>query len=246
MADTQQSCKREVELTVGMLEIAAESDRVAAQYQAQARIPGFRPGKAPASMIKAKFASDIKQQVVENLVPKAFREYADKAELKIVGQPNVTDVHYHEGEPLKFKAEYEVAPEFDLNVYKGIEVPYDQPIVTDEDVETRLNAIRNQKADYVNVDPRPISAGEFAVVSLKSLSGVEGAPIEQDELMLEVGGEETLPEFTTGLMHMSPGEEKEIDVIYPEDYGAERLAGKTVKFHLTLKTIRIKELHGRR
>jgi trigger factor len=231
-----------VELTVGILEIAAETERVAAQYQQQARLPGFRPGKAPASMVKAKFAADIKQQVVENLVPKAFREYADKEELKVVGQPSVTDIHYHEGEPMKLKAEFEVAPEFELTVYKGIEVPYDQPIVKDEDVEARLNAIRAQKADYVNIDPRPVANGEFAVVALKSVAGVDGPPIDQDELMLEVGGEETLPEFNTALLGMNPGEDKEIDVAYPEDYGAERLAGKTVKFHLTLNGLRRKEL----
>ena len=241
MADTQ-TCKREVELTVGILELAAETDRVAAQYQQQVRLPGFRPGKAPATMVKSKFAADIRQQVVENLVPKAFREYAEKEQLKVVGQPNVNDVHYHDGEPLKFKAEYEVAPEFELGDYKGIEVPYDQPLVSEEDIDARLSAIREQKADYVNIDPRPVVNGDFAVVALKSISGVEGPPIEQDELMLEVAGEETLPEFNTGLLGMTPGESKEIDVAYPEDYGAQRLAGKTVRFHLTLNTLRRKEL----
>jgi len=231
-----------VELTVGILELAAETDRVAAQYQQQVRLPGFRPGKAPATMVKSKFAADIRQQVVENLVPKAFREYAEKEQLKVVGQPNVNDVHYHDGEPLKFKAEYEVAPEFELGDYKGIEVPYDQPLVSEEDIDARLSAIREQKADYVNIDPRPVVNGDFAVVALKSISGVEGPPIEQDELMLEVAGEETLPEFNTGLLGMTPGESKEIDVAYPEDYGAQRLAGKTVRFHLTLNTLRRKEL----
>jgi trigger factor len=227
---------------VGILEIAAETERVAAQYQQQVRLPGFRPGKAPASMVKTKFAADIKQQVVENLVPKVFRAYAEKEKLNVVGQPSVTDIHYHEGEPMKLKAEFEVAPEFELTVYKGIEVPYDQPTVSDEDIEARLNAIREQKADYVNIDPRAVANGDFAVVALKSLAGVDGPPIDQDELMLEVGGEETLPEFNTALLGMNPGEDKEVDVAYPEDYGAERLAGKTVKFHLTLKMLRRKEL----
>ena len=203
MSDTQ-TCKREVELTVGILELAAETDRVAAQYQQQARLPGFRPGKAPASMVKAKFATDIKQQVVENLVPKVFREYAEKEKLNVVGQPSVTDIHYHEGEPMKLKAEFEVAPEFELNVYKGIEVPYDQPVVAETDVEARLNAIRDQKADYVNIDPRPADGGDFAVVTLKSVAGVDGPPISQDELMLEVGGDETLPQIRTFIGAAAP------------------------------------------
>jgi trigger factor len=241
LADTQ-TCKREVELEVGILEVEAERDRVAAQFASQARLPGFRPGKAPAAMIRSRFATDIRQQLVENLIPKAFREYAEKNELKVIGQPNVVDIHFHDGSPLKFKTEYEVAPVFELGTYKGLEVPYVQPEVAEADVEARLNEIRGQKADYVNIDPRPAGKGDFAVVALRSISGVEGDPIKQDDMMLEVGGEETMEEFTAALQGMSPGEAKEVDVAYPADYGAERLAGKTVRFELALQMLRMKEL----
>jgi len=103
-----QSCKREVELEIGILEVAAETDRVTTQYTQQAKFPGFRPGKAPASMVKSRFGTDIRQQVVENLVPKAFRAHAEKENLKVVGQPTVTDVHFHDGEPVQ-EAEDQVA-----------------------------------------------------------------------------------------------------------------------------------------
>ena len=105
-------------------------------------------------------------------------------------------------------------------------MPYKDPQVTDEDVAKRLEEIRDQKADYSNVDPRPIADGDHAVISIESLSGAEGPPVKQDEMMLHVGAEDTLPAFTENLRGMSPGEEKDFDVAYPEDYGQAKLAGK--------------------
>jgi trigger factor len=237
-----QSCKREVELTVAAAEVEAETERVVAELQKRVRLPGFRAGKAPASLIRSRFQDDIRQEVVEHLVPRTFRAHAEKENLKVVGSPGVTEIHFHAGEPLKFKAEFEIAPEFELGEYRELEVPYEEPQVTGEDVEARLNAIRDQRADYVNVDPRPVEDGDYAVVALQSLAGVEGPPINQDEMMLHIGDADTLPAFSEGLRGASPGDTREIEVTYPENYGSERLAGKTVRFNVTLKGLRRKEL----
>ncbi len=105
----------------------------------------------------------------------------------------------------------------------------------------RLEEIREQKAQFVNVEPRPTAEGDYAVVSLDSLSGVD-QPIHQEEMVLHIGDKDTLPEFSTALLGMSPDEEKEFETTYPEDYGQERLAGKTIRFQMKLKTIRTKEL----
>lgn len=237
-----QTCKREVELTVAVAEVEAETERVVAALQKRVRLPGFRPGKAPVSLIRTRFQEDIKQEVVEHLVPRTFRAHADRENLKVVGNPGVTEIHFHAGEPLKFKAEFEVAPEFELGEYRELEVPYEEPKVTDDDVNARLETIRDQKADYVNVDPRPVEDGDFAVVALKSIAGVGGDPIDQDEMMLHIGDAETMPAFTEGLRGVTPGEAREIEVAYPENYGSERLAGKTVRFNVNLKGLRRKEL----
>jgi trigger factor len=215
---------------------------VTADVQKRAKLPGFRPGKAPASLIRKQFAGDIRQQVVENLIPKALQKQIEAENLNVVGRPDIKDLHFHEGEPMRFKAEFEVFPEIELGEYREVEVEYHEPEVTDEDVEKRLNEIRDQKAQYVNVDPRPIEDGDHAVVALESLSGVEGDPVKQDEMVLEIGGPDTFPAFSENLRGLSPGDEKEFEVTYPEDYGAARLAGKTVKFHATVKGIRRKEL----
>jgi trigger factor len=158
----------------------------------------------------------------------------------MVGSPNIVDVHFHDGEELHFKAEFEVFPEFELSEYRGVETPYAEPSVTDEDVAKRIEEIRETKATYANEDPRPLAAGDFAVVSLESISGTD-EPIRSDEIQIEIGGADTMPGFTENLTGVSPGEEKEIEVAYPEDYGREQLAGKTVLFKVAVKGIRRKE-----
>jgi trigger factor len=237
-----EGCRHSLEIAIPAEEVETETTRVAADVQKRAKLPGFRPGKAPASLIRKQFSSDIRQQVVENLIPKALQKQIEAENLNVVGQPDIRDLHFHDGEPLRFKAEFEVVPEIELGEYKDVEVPYADPQVTDEDVEKRLNEIREQKAQYVNIDPRPIENGDHAVVALESIEGVEGEPVKQDEMVLEIGGADTFEAFTENLRGLSPGDEKKFEVTYPEDYGAPRLAGKTIKFHATVKGLRRKDL----
>ena len=236
-----EGCKHEIEITVPVDEVAGETERVIARIQQKVRLPGFRPGKAPASLIRTKFAREIREDVLESLLPKYFDKHVQQEELRVVGRPSVKDVHFEAGEPLHFKAEFEVAPDINLGEYRGVTVHYAEPVVTDEDVAKRIDEVRDQKAQFINAEPRPAADGDYAVVSLDSKAGV-AEPIQQDEMILHVGDAETLPEFSEALRGMSPDEEKEFDVTYPEDYGQEKLSGKTVRFRMKLKMIRTKEL----
>jgi RpiB/LacA/LacB family sugar-phosphate isomerase len=237
-----EGCRHSLEISIPVQEVEAETSRVTEDVQKRARLRGFRPGKAPISIIRKEFGGDIRQRVLESLIPKHLEKEFETSNLNVVGQPDIKDVHFHDGEPLRFTAEFEVVPEIELGEYQGVEVPYQDPEVSDEDVEKRLNEIREQKAQYVNVDPRPIEKGDFAVVSLESVAGVEGEPVRQDEMVLEVGGADTFEAFTENLLGLTPGDEKEFEVEYPEEYAAKRLAGKKVTFHATVKGIRRKEL----
>jgi trigger factor len=237
-----EGCKHSLEISVPVQEVDSETARVTADVQKRAKLQGFRPGKAPASMIRKYFAEDIRKKVLEGLIPKHLQKQFQAENLNVVSTPDITEVHLHEGEPLRFKAEFEVAPEIELKDYKEIEVPYHDPEISDEDVNKKVEEIRGQKAEYVNVDPRPVEDGDHAVVSLESLSGVEGDPVKTDELTLEIGGGETLPSFTENLRGATPGAEREFDVTYPDDYGSARFAGKTIRFRALLKGIRRKEL----
>jgi len=231
-----------LEISVPVQEVESETARAVSGVQKRARLPGFRPGKAPVSLIRKQFAGDIRQQVLEALIPKFLQKQLEAENLNAVGTPNIRDVQLHDGEPLRFKAEFEVFPAIELKEYKGVEIPYHDPEVTDEDVSKRIEQVREQKAQYVNLDPRPAENGDYPVVALESITGVEGEPVKQEEMVLEIGGGDTFESFSVNLRGLSPGDEKEFAVAYPEDYGNDRLAGRTVTFHATLKGIRKKEL----
>jgi trigger factor len=237
---TAADCKRSVEIEIPLEEVEKTKERVTSSLRQRVRLPGFRPGKAPLSMIQSRFESDIRNEVLEMLLPQAFREKVDKGGYKVVGQPNITDLKFEAGQPIHFKAAFEVAPEFEIAEYRGLAAKYEEPQVSDEEVNERLEKMRTDKVEYVNLDPRPIEAGDFVLVHLKSLAGLAEA-ISQD-VQIEVSGTDTLPAFTEALVGMNPDETKTVDIAYGEDYGQENLAGKTVKFELTPKTLRRKEL----
>jgi trigger factor len=239
---TEASCKRTLEITVPVAEVESETERVVSSIQKKVRLPGFRPGHAPAALIRSRYKEDIRQEVLDSLLPKYFRKRVEDENLQVVGSPGASDVHFEAGEPLTFKIEFEVAPQIELKEYEGVTVVYQDPVITDEDVAGRLEALREQKAEYVDVESRPLSDGDYAVVALKSISGVDGPPVQQDELVLRIGDEDSLAEFSTNLRGVSPGEEREFDVTYPEEYAEQKLAGRTVRFQATVKTVRRKDL----
>jgi len=237
-----EGCRHSLEVSIPVNEVESEAQRVTLDVQKRANLPGFRPGKAPASLIRKQFAGDIRQKVLESLIPKFLQKQFEAENLNPVGTPDISDVHFHEGEPLRFKADFEVVPQIELGDYKDVEVAYHDPEISDEDVDKRIAELRDQKAQYVNVDPRPLENGDYAVVALESIGGIEGDPVKQDEMVLEIGGADTFEDFSENLRGSSPGDEKEFDVSYPENYGAPRMAGKTVRFHATVTGVRKKEL----
>ena len=238
---TAVDCKRSLEIEIPLEDVQKAKDEITESIRNKARLPGFRPGKAPVSLIRSRFQSEIRSEVLDKLLPQAFRARVEKEDIKVVGTPDIRDLHFEPDQPIRFKAEFEVAPSFEISPYHGLQVQYVEPGVTDEEVDARVESMRETKAEYVNVDPRPIENGDYVVVHLKSVSGI-AEPVEQDALQVQVGSDDTLPEFSQNLLGASPEEVKEFDVTYPEEYGQERLAGKTVRFQLTPKVIRRKEL----
>jgi trigger factor len=238
--ETAVDCKRSLEVEVPLEEVERARERVTNSIKERVRLPGFRPGKAPISLIQSRFQNEIRSEILESLLPQAFRDRVQKDDLKVVGTPDISDLHFEPGQPIRFKAVFEIAPQFDLGEYRGLPVKYEEPTVSDEEVTKRLDAMRESKADYVNLDPRPIETGDYVLVHLKSIEGL-AEPIDQD-VQIQVEADDTLPAFTENLLGASPEEVKEFNLTYPEDYAQERLAGKTVRFQLTPKVIRKKEL----
>jgi trigger factor len=236
---TNESTKREIAVQIPAEEVQRETDALIQKYQKLARLPGFRKGHAPASLIRQRFAEDIKTEVVEALVPRYFRQEAERQGLVPVSQPRVRDLHIHDGEPLTFKASFEVLPEIKVEGYR--ELRADQPVieVTDEEVEQALNQLRERQASYDAIEGRALADGDFAQIALdgKPREG-EGQPVHMDDVLVEIGGQNTMPEFTEHLRGSSAGEEKTFEVKYPEDSNDQRLAGKT--FDYTVKVLSLK------
>jgi len=239
LADT---LKQSLEVNVPAAEVDAEVQRAVAAIRQKVRLPGFRPGKVPADLILRRYAEDVREEVVRKLVGSHFWKRAEEQNLVVASVPDITDVHFEPGQPMRFKAEFEVAPTFELKEYKGLTVSYQDPEVSDEDVRQRLEEIREQKAEYFNVDPRPVEDGDYAVVALESVSGIAGPPVRQDEVVVRIGDPDTLAGFSENLRGQTPPAETQFEVSYPEDYGEARLAGKAVVFRARLKGIRRKEL----
>ena len=235
------SCKREIDIAVPWDDVRHESDRIIESFRRQARIPGFRPGKAPAAVVRSRYQKEIRQEIVEQLIPKFFHAEAVEKKYDIVGKPQFHDLEMEDGEPMTFRAEFEVVPEFELSDYRRLQVPYNEPEVTDEQLDAELEALRERHASFVNLDPRPLEDGDIAVLSLSS-DPPDGPKIDEEDTTIALAEEGTLPEFTENLRGRSPGETADFEVNYPEEFGNKELAGKTVSFHATVKGVRKKEV----
>ena len=241
MAGTE-NCTSELDIEIPWVEVEKESDKALKGLSKGVRVPGFRQGKAPKSVLKMRFKDEIKSEVLERLLPKYFWEKAEADNLKVVGTPDVADLHFEDNEPVKFKAVFEVFPDYELGNYRRLEVPYLEPVVEDSDVDAELERLRESQASYRNLDPRPLADGDLAVFSLKSEPVDDSPAVDQEETTLTIGADETLPDFSNALRGKSPDDEVDFEVTYPDDFASEKLAGKSIPFHAKVLGIREKEL----
>jgi trigger factor len=237
--------KREISIEIPADEVARETEIIIQKYQKVARLPGFRSGHVPASIIKQRFKEDLKSDVVEALVPRYFRKEAEKQGLIPVSQPQVTDLHIHEGEPLRFKAKFEILPEIVVEGYRELRADHPEITVKDEEVEDALNNVREQHATFTSIEGRPLAEGDFAQASMdgkpKDDDG-SAKPVHMDEVLIEIGGKNTVQEFTENLRGANAGDEKEFEVVYPEDTNDKRLAGKTFVYTVKIQALKEKKL----
>jgi trigger factor len=235
-------CERELNIEVPADVVKSETDNIVGRYQKLARVPGFRVGKVPAAVVRQRFAKEIRDDVIEALLPRYLREQTEKQHLAPISQPRVTDLHMEQGEPLRFKASFEILPEFKLAPYDDVRVETIDTNVTDEEVETALNNLRQQQATFNPVeDDRALTDGDFAVVSFKGTpkdGDAEAKPVEVNEIMVEIGGVNTVPEFTDHLRGAKPGEQRTFDVKYADDFADKRLAGKTLTYEVDVTAIK--------
>ena len=243
-------CTREVAIEVPAEEVTRHFRKVVKRYQKQARIPGFRLGKVPDTFIRTRFAEQIRQDVVEEILPEHFRAAIDKQDLKPVSQPQLTDLHLVDGEPLRFKAIFEILPDFSIDGYRDVKVPKPETDLTEAEYQSELARVLDSRSTMEPVlEERALAQGDWAEIDFhgidgqtETVEGVETDPIEGKGVLVEVGGPNTLPAFNEALRGASVGQELKFEVTYPDDFGEKRLAGKTIAYGIHVKAIKTKIL----
>lgn len=237
-----ETCKKELVIEIPVDVVRREADTVTAQYTKMARIPGFRPGRAPASLIRNRFRDDIKSEVVQTLLPKFFETLVKDQKLSVVGQPHFDDLKFEDDKPLTVKATFEVYPSFDLKEYKGLEAGEDAATVADADIDQTLDKLRERAAAFEAVPDRPAQDDDYLDVSYhgRDVKDPESRPVEAREAMVHLGGKGTVAGFTENLRGTAPGEVREFNVTYPDDYPQKGMAGKTYHYRVEVRSIKKK------
>jgi trigger factor len=242
-------CTREVDIEVSADEVTRNFRAVTKRYQKMARIPGFRAGKVPESLIRGRFAEQIRQDVMEAVLPEHFRTAIAEKQLRPISQPQVTKIDLEEGKPLHFKAAFEVLPDFSIDGYKDVKVEKPSAELTDAEFDAEMARIRDSRSTMEPVtEERPLADGDFAQISFTgSVQPAEGEepaapqePISGQDVMVQVGGPNTLDTFNAALRGASVGQQLKFEVSYPADFGERQLAGKRVAYDLEVKGIKKK------
>ncbi|HUB52432.1 MAG TPA: trigger factor [Terracidiphilus sp.] len=238
-------CTRELVIDVPAEEVSKAFSRVTANYKRYAKIPGFRPGKVPESVIRRKFAGEIRKDVIDALMPERFNRGIAEMNVRPVGQPQVTEITVEDGAPLRAKAVFEVLPEFSIEGYQDVRVPRPPVEVTEDEFRHELDALRDSRATIEPVEEdRPLTDGDWAEISYTgqvtdvAADEADAAPLAGENALVEIGGKETVAAFTDALRGAEPGQELKAEVVYPADYSEARLAGKTVAYDVQVKAIK--------
>jgi len=247
---------REVEVEVPADEVSKTYKTVIKRYQKLARIPGFRAGKVPETLVRSKFAKELRQEVLEALVSERFRTAITERKLQPVSEPQLLDLQLTDGEPLRFKAAFEVLPEFDVTGYQTVHVEKPKVELTEEEFESELNRLMDSQATVEPVEEdRALVDGDWAEIQFRGeikplaqtvteegVTATEPAaePITGEDVLIEIGGKNTLPAFNEALRGTKLGQELTFEVVYPADFGDRRLAGQTVGYDVTVKAIKRK------
>lgn len=229
-------------------EVTQEWDAIASSFARQARIPGYRPGKAPKRIIEAKFRKEIQDELTQKLVAKSYRAAIAEKELKVVSLTNLGEVEFGEDRSLRFQATVVKAPEFDLPDYKGIPLQLPGTDVTEPEIDAAIERLREQSADFVNVPERGAEMEDFVVIDFAG--AIDGKPIAEiapnasrnvqggKKFWLRLAPDNFLPGFGEQMIGQRPNESLTIKVEFPADFAVAELAGKSAEYSVTLLEIK--------
>ena len=237
------SCNKKIKFVVPHQDYKKEVDKYYQKLGRQVKVPGFRKGKVPASLLEKQFGPDVKKEVLSNLISDRLNQAIAEKELRAIGQPHLLEVNAEEGTDISVSASLEVLPTVDIQDYSGMEMEMKVPRITDEEVDQTIETFRQRKAKTIEITDRPVEENDLIKVDFTSKMGDQ--PFEggtaQDQA-IRVGSGQLIEGLDKGMVGMTIGETREIQVKVPEDYQGKEIAGKDVDFNVTLKGIQVQEL----
>jgi len=236
----QTGISRRLQISVPPETVAEYEDKAARKYATQARLPGFRPGKAPPSMVRKRFAEQIRQEAIELVVNEAFKEAIERENLKLATQPHVHDLKFEPGQALEFELHCELRPELSLTTVEGFAITRRDAAVTDAVIEEQLERLREQKADWMPVAEKP-APGDMVTVMLSTADTNEALP-DAKEYRLVLGGGQAVPGIEELIMEADEGQTIERTVRWPDDFPDESQRGVTKNARVTVKDVKRKSM----
>ncbi|MBM3859020.1 MAG: trigger factor [Verrucomicrobia bacterium] len=244
-------CRRKLRIEISAERVAGTRAEMLREFRQVAALPGFRPGKAPEPMVEKRYAKEIDDEVRKKLIPESYREAVAEQKLQVVGMPQIEKVEYQPGQAMVYTATVDVAPEFSVPEYKGITVERKEITVSDEDVTKMLDAIREQQADFVDVEGRALKTGDFAVINYTGIA--DGKPIAElapdnkalgtdEKFWILVESDSFLPGFCDQLLGAMPGEKRQVLINFAGDFPQKQLAGRKATYFVDVVAIKEKKL----
>ncbi len=236
------SVKRNLVVEVPSEQVEQEIESLARNLALRAKVPGFRPGKVPLSIVKQRYASDLRSEATQEIIQRSWKEALTERKLEPLSEPVVEDLKGEPGSPLKFTLSFEVLPAFELKDYQGVPVRMDPAAIEDKDVDAAIESILEQQAQYVPVEGGEAKDGNMVTFTADGLMEGGGKPIHETDVACIIGSPETNESFSNNLRGARSGEVRSFDVTYPEDHHPKRLAGKLVHYSVTVKDIKEKQV----
>ena len=238
------SCKKKIKFDIAFKDYQAKVQSSYLTLARQVKVPGFRPGKAPMSMLEKRFGSNVKKEVMTQLVSERLAEVIEEKGFRSVSPPKILEVEAEEGTDISVSASVEIVPDFKINDYSKVEIPIEITRVTDEDVNQAINYQRERQGTKVQVLDRPVEDKDFVKLDFNgTLNGKAFEGGKGSDHIVQIGSEYLLKDMGNQLIGMSVDEEKDIPVQIPENYSSNKsIAGKEVIFHVSLKGIQKNQL----
>jgi trigger factor len=234
------SCKRNLAVEVPPEELNQEIDKIALEYARNVKVPGFRPGKTPLSIIRQRFGSDLTKDATQKIIERCWKETVAERNLKPLAYPVVENLDSKPGSPLKFNLIFEIRPELEVKDYKGASVDLAPSEVTEESLNQAIDALREQHAQFVPVEGEA-KDGHYLNVTIDSQQE-GGKPMHEEDVTLVIGHPQTNSDFSENLRGARAGETRSFDISYPADYRRKNFAGKKIAYTVLIKDLKDKQL----